>query len=147
VRRRELLLPPVVGAVGLVVLLIGTFLPWLRSGRNGRNSYQAGGTVRRLIGTTGLVDSLLALWPLVGLACAAVVALYLLSLRGLATVLAGLTALAAGAAAIGALATTATSYAQVAIVGPSVTLSGATFVALAVLLRALSAVAVPRSPQ
>ena len=74
-RRRDLLVPPVVGGVGLVVLLIGTFLPWLRSGRNGRNSYQAGGAVRRLIGTSGLVDSLLALWPLVGLACAAVVAL------------------------------------------------------------------------
>ena len=138
---------PSLGAVGLVVVVVGTFLPWLRSGRTTRNSYQTGGAVRRLIGTSGLVDDLLALWPVVGLACAGAVALFLLGLRTLATVLAGLSAMGAGAAAVGALAATANSYAQVALIGPVVTLIGATLVALAVLLRALAAVAVPRSPR
>jgi uncharacterized membrane protein len=138
---------PLVGALGLVVVLIGTFLPWLHSGAATRNSYQTGGAVRRLIGTTGFVDDLLRLWPLVAVACAAAAALYLVGLRPLGTLLAGLSAVAAGAASIGALATTATSYAQVSLVGPVVTLIGATLVALAVLLRAFAAVAVPRSPQ
>jgi uncharacterized membrane protein len=136
-----------VGAVGLVVLVLGTFLPWLQSGRTTRNSYETGGAIRRLIGTTGLVDYLFVLWPLVGIACAAAVALFLFGLRTLGALVAGLAALAAGAAGIGALAATANSYAQVVIIGPVVTLIGATLVALAVLLRALVAVAVPRSPQ
>lgn len=138
---------PLVGALGLIVVLIGTFLPWLHSGTATRNSYQTGGAVRRLIGTTGFVDDLLRLWPLVAVACAAAAALYLVGLQALGTLLAGLSAMAAGAASIGALATTATSYAQVSLVGPVVTLIGATLVALAVLLRAFAAVAVPRSPR
>ena len=136
---------PVLGAIGLVVIVVGSFLPWLRSGRTARNSYETGGAVRRLIGTEGLVDDLLRLWPVIGVACAAAVALFVLGLRTLSTVLAGLSAMAAGAAAIAALAATANSLATVALTGPVVTLIGATLVALAVLLRALAAVAVPRS--
>jgi hypothetical protein len=136
-----------VGLFGLVVIVVGTFLPWLQSGRTTRNSYQTGGAVRRLLGTSGLIDYLLGLWPTIGLACAAAVALFLFGLRTAGAVVAGLAALAAGAASVGALAATATSYAQVALLGPVVTLIGATLVALAVLLRALVAVGVPRSPQ
>lgn len=138
---------PAIGLAGLLVIVVGTFLPWLRSGRTTRNSYQTGGAVRRLIGTTGIVDDLLGLWPLVGLACAVAVALFLFGARTVGTVIAGLSAMGAGTASIGALATTATSYAKVSIIGPVVTLVGATLVALAVLLRALAAVAVPRSPR
>lgn len=137
----------VLGGSGLIVIVLGTFLPWLRSGRDHRDSYQAGGALRRLMGTTGLIDDLLALWPLVGLACAAAVALYLVGARTIAAALAAVSALCAGAAGVGALATTANSYAQVAVIGPAVTLTGVTLVTLAVLLRALSAVAAPRSPR
>ena len=146
-RRPEEVLPPLLGGTGLAGIVVGSFLPWLRSGRSGRNSYQAGGAVRRLVGTTGLVDDLLALWPLVALACAAAAALFLVGLRAVATALAAVSALAAGAAGVSALATTATSVAEVAVTGPAVTLSGATLAALAVLLRALSAATVPRSPR
>jgi hypothetical protein len=145
--RTEELRSAAVGAVGLGVLLLGTFLPWLQSGRTSRNSYETGGAIRRLIGTTGFLDGLFMLWPLVAVACAAAVALFLFGLRTLGALVAGLAALGAGAAAVGALAATANSYAQVAIIGPVVTLIGATLVALAVLLRALVAVAVPRSTQ
>lgn len=140
--RPEAVVPAVLGATGLFVVVVGTFLPWLRSGQATRNSYEAGGAVRRLLGTTGLVDNLLALWPLVGIACAASIALVLLGLRRLGTLTAGLAALAAGAAGVGALATTATSFAEVVVTGPLVTLIGATLVALGVVIRALSAVAV-----
>jgi hypothetical protein len=44
-RRAEAVIPPVLGAIGLVAIVIGTFLPWLRSGTQDRNSYQAGGAV------------------------------------------------------------------------------------------------------
>ena len=94
-----------------------------------------------------LVDDLLGLWPVIGFACAGAVALFLVGLRTLAAVVAGLSAMAAGAAAIAALAATANSFAKVALPGPVVTLIGATLVALAVLLRAFAAVAVPRSPR
>ena len=147
-RNPEDVLPPLLGGIGQVVIVVGTFLPWLRSGQGRRNSYQAGGAVRRLIGTTGLIDHLLALWPLVGLACAASIALYLTGLRTVSALLAGVSSLSAGAAAVGALATTATSYAEVSLIGPVATLVGATLVALAVLQRALAIVAaVPRSPR
>ena len=146
-RVRSRTVAPAIGLAGLLVIVVGTFLPWLRSGRTTRNSYQTGGAVRRLIGTTGIVDDLLGLWPLVGLACAVAVALFLFGARTVGTVIAGLSAMGAGTASIGALATTATSYAKVSIIGPVVTLVGATLVALAVLLRALAAVAVPRSPR
>ena len=136
--------PPALGALGLLALVTGTFLPWLRSGTHERNSYEAGGAVRRLFGTTGWFDHLLALWPLVAIACAGAVALYLFSLRTVAILLAVLAALAGGAAATAALATTGTSFAAVAIMGPVITLTGATLVALAALLAALAAAAVPR---
>ena len=142
--RPEESLPQVVGAVGLVATVVGTFLPWLRSGAHERNSYQAGGAVRRLVEPSGVVDHLLALWPFVGIACAASIALYLFRVRAPAVVLGCASALGAGAAAIAALATTATSFAEVEVIGPATTLTGATLVALAVLLRALSAAAAPR---
>jgi hypothetical protein len=137
--------PPLLGGVGLVAIVVGTFLPWLHSGAATRNSYQTGGAVRRLLATTGLIDDLLRWWPLVALACAAAIACYLLGWHTAGTVLAGLAAIAAAAAAIAALATTATSYAEVSLIGPVVTLIGATLVALAVLLRALVVVAATRS--
>lgn len=143
-RRPEAVIPPVLGAVGLVAVVVGTFLPWLRSGTQDRNSYEAGGAVRRLLGTTGVVDHLLGLWPLVSVACAIAIALFLLGLRTFGTIVAGVSALAGGAAGVGALATTGSTVAEVTLLGPLVTLLGATLVALAVLLRALSAVVLLR---
>ncbi len=101
--------------------------------------------MRRLLGAGGLLNDLLALWPVIGLACASAIALFLVGLRTLGTAVAGLSAIGAGAAAIAALAASANSFAKVAVPGPVVTLIGATLVALAVLLRAFAAVAVPRS--
>lgn len=131
---------------GLVMIVLGTFLPWLQSGRAYRNSYAAGGAIRRLLGTGGVVDHVLALWPLVGLGCAASVAAYLVGLRALAAALAGLAAATSGAAAIAALAASSeTEYVKVAIAGPLVTILGAILIAFAALTRAISATAA-RSP-
>jgi hypothetical protein len=134
------------GALGLLAVVIGTFLPWLHSGRASLNSYQAGGAVRRLIATSGVLDHLLALWPLLGSCCAVAVALFLVGLRTPAVMMAGGCALGAGSASVGALATGSSSYARAAATGPILTLIGATLVALAVLSYALAPAAVARSP-
>lgn len=64
--------------VGLAVTVVGTFLPWARSGSASRNVYAAGGLVERLVGVHGLSAALLDALPFLGLACAAVVALIVL---------------------------------------------------------------------
>ena len=66
---------------GIAVLVLGTFLPWLRSGRATRNSYEATGAVRRLVHPPGVLDDLFRIWPLLGAVCALAVAVYVLGLR------------------------------------------------------------------
>ena len=65
----------VLGAAGLVTMVLGTFLPWLRSGEVQRNSYASFGVLRRLIGFHGAAEMLLRGWPLLGAVCALVVVL------------------------------------------------------------------------
>lgn len=62
---------PVVGAVlslvGLLVVVAGTFLPWLTSGGIERNSYAVLGIVRRLrFIDGGPTATAISLWPLLG---------------------------------------------------------------------------------
>lgn len=64
-----------VGCLGLIVMLTGTFLPWLRSGTARRNSYAASGLLRRLLDVPGWRSVLLHAWPFLALICAAVLAL------------------------------------------------------------------------
>ena len=54
-----------VAAVGAVVALVGTFLPWLGSGAVGRSSYDLLDIVERLgFSPDGLVGLALTVWPL-----------------------------------------------------------------------------------
>jgi hypothetical protein len=116
-----------IAAGGLVVLVTGTFLPWLRSGTVLRDSFQAVGAVRELL-DVGVAGVLLAGWPAVVPACAVCVALYALRLRRTSGVVCGILALAVGTAA--GLASVqpgdAGSLVGVATTGPIVTLAGAT---------------------
>lgn len=120
------------GAVGIVLLVVGTFLPWLRSGRATRNSYEATGVVRRLIHPPGVLDDLFRVWPLLGVLCALAVASYLVGLRIVGLVLATVAAIAAGSAAIGALEAHTNAYASVTDTGPGVTIAGAAIVLISV---------------
>ncbi|MDQ2748452.1 MAG: hypothetical protein M3Y44_02805 [Actinomycetota bacterium] len=129
----------VLGATGLVVLVVGTFLPWLDSGRAHRNSYQAGGALQRLLGLRGAAQAAVSAWPLVGLACATVVAIFVVGLRRSAALLALLTALATGAVAVAALRVDGNRLVRPVQLGPTVTLVGATAVLLAVTLVLISA--------
>ena len=130
------------GATGLVVLVAGTFLPWLSSGHDRRNSYQTGGALQRLLGLQGILDSAVSAWPFVGLLCAGVIAIFAAGLRRCAALLALLTALAAGAVALTALRVDGNRFAGPVTLGPTVTLVGAIFVlAAATLVLASSRVA------
>lgn len=120
------------GALGLAVLVLGTFLPWLRSGRVTRNSYEATGAVRRLIHPPGVLDDLFRVWPLLGAVCALAVAAYLLRLRALGPVLGVVASLAGGAAALAALNATGNAYASVTNTGPVITIVGAAIVLISV---------------
>lgn len=124
-------LAPWLGGIGLLVLLAGTFLPWLRSGRAHRNSYRTGGLLRRLIDASGLVDAALAVWPFLGLACAAVVAVYALGARRASAALALVPGIGAGAVAVAVLGVDGSSFAAPVRTGPVVTAIGALAVIIA----------------
>jgi hypothetical protein len=71
-----------------VVAVIGTFLPWLRSGDVRRNSYTSFGLLQRLIGFHGVGEVLIRGWPLFGALSAAVVLVAVAGLHRTAGVLA-----------------------------------------------------------
>jgi hypothetical protein len=122
--QRRLAAAGLAGFAGLAVIVVGTFLPWLRSGRATHNSYQADGTVQRLLDIRGPLRTALAVWPFVGLACAAVAALFALGLRASAAVLGLVLGAGAGAVAIGVLNVRGNTFARPAHPGPIVTLTG-----------------------
>jgi hypothetical protein len=130
-------LVPALGVAGLVTIVVGTFLPWLRSGRVLRNSYETDGAIRRLLVTDGIAHGALAIWPAVSLACAAIIALYTLGARGVGLALAVVTALVAAAVGIGALTAPRLGSLAVETSGPAVTLAGSILVLLAATLRFL----------
>lgn len=116
------------GGLGIVVLVIGTFLPWLRSGRATRNSYEATGAVRRLVHPPGILDDLFRVWPLLGALCALAVAVHALGLRRVGAGIGMLASVAGGAAAVAALNAAHNAYASVIETGPAITLAGAAIV-------------------
>jgi hypothetical protein len=111
--------------VGLALVVVGTFLPWLRSGRATRNSYATDGAVRRLLEVSGAADAALRAWPFVSLLCAAAVALIVLGYPRLGIAVAALAAVSAGVVAGWALASSSRGLIQPATAGPAVTLAGA----------------------
>jgi hypothetical protein len=119
--------------LGLLLIVVGTFLPWLHSGRATRNSYATDGAVRRLLDVNGGLDAALRAWPFVSLLCAIAVALLLLGQRVLGVVLALLAALIAGTVAGWVLASSARGLVRPAAAGPAVTIAGAAITFLAVL--------------
>lgn len=123
----------VVAVGGLVVLVVGTFLPWLRSGTVLRDSFQAVGALRDLVGV-GLAGAVLAAWPAVVPACAVCAALYALRLRRTSGVVCCVLTLMVGTAAgiasvqpgdTGALVGVATTGPVVTLVGATLALAGA----------------------
>jgi len=131
-----------VGAAALIVTVVGTFLPWLRSGEVRRNSYTSFGLLRRLIGFPGPAELLLLAWPLLGAVCAVVVLVAIAGRPRFAAALALLVAAWAATVAGGALAHDPVGIVRVDALGPIVTLSGSAMAAVAAIL-ALTSQAAP----
>ena len=123
----------VFAAAGLVLALVGSFLPWVVSGQVRRSSYAVTGMVDRLgIAGDGVVGSLVAGWPLIGLLCAAPVVAALLRrwvVAGVLCVLLG-TAMAAVSVALLTVSGGGAIGVQVDAIGPSVTSAGGMLLAV-----------------
>jgi hypothetical protein len=137
---RSVLSAQAVGAAGLAVAVIGTFLPWLRSGDVRRNSYASFGVLRRLIGFHGVADVMIRGWPLLGAVSAAVVLVAVAGLHRTAGVLALATAAWALVVSSAALAHDPAAGIRVDPLGPAVTLTGATAAAAAAILTLITQV-------
>ena len=73
---QRILIGRVVATIGAVVALVGTFQPWVRSGRRHRTSYEIFSLVDRLgISRSSVVGWGLRLWPIVPLLLALAVTL------------------------------------------------------------------------
>lgn len=117
-----------VGGLGLLALVVGTFLPWLRSGSVLRNSYQTVGIARRLTSLgDGVQGVLTAAWPAMGIAAALGAALYVVGARRTSAVVVVLLSAIAGTIATLAMVLLPASESPVRVipVGPVVTLGGA----------------------
>lgn len=132
-----------VATAGLVVLVTGTFLPWLRSGSVLRDSYQSIGALRDVLGdSNSLVNAVLAAWLVVIPCCAVCVAVYALGLRRVAAVLLCVVSVVVGTAATLVAVQGGDTGSLVGAVetGPVVTLTGATLA----LIGAITVVTCPR---
>ncbi|MGI8880137.1 MAG: hypothetical protein ACR2KJ_06420 [Jatrophihabitans sp.] len=65
----------IVAGLALATSVLGTFLPWLKSGDANRNSYATVGVLERLLDIHGVVRLAIDLWPFLSLYCAASIAL------------------------------------------------------------------------
>lgn len=119
---------PVLGAAGAVVLVAGTFLPWLGSGAALRNSYQAMAVARRITPLgDGPVGVALSGWPAIGGIMAAGVALWVVGLRRAAAVVVASLAVVVGtvATALVVLLPVGEFTVRAVVLGPAVTVTGA----------------------
>jgi hypothetical protein len=115
------------GAVGLITGVVGTFLPWLRSGNVNRDSYEVL-SLRGFAGSsTGAADVVTGIW--VGITPLAVlaVALWVVRFRRFAACISIIFAIITGTVAALAVVQGGDEKSLIAInvVGPAVTLSGA----------------------
>jgi len=124
----------IVSAVGLVVAVAGTFLPWFRSGRVSRDSYEIVGLGLRFdIADDTFLRGLLASWSAVPVVCTVCCVLFALRVYRVAAVLAGCSAGAIGTVAVFFLVQGSTTDTSLAVVptGPATSVAGAALALLA----------------
>ena len=118
-----------IGGAGLVLVIAGSFLPWVVSGTVRRSSYAIVGVLGRLgIGDNGPIGILVGAWPLIGVLCMTPVVAAGLRWWRTSGVLAVLLAVAAGLLSFGVIVVTAGRSAGgigVDPVGPAVMAAGA----------------------
>lgn len=137
VKRSPRTLLPLAGAgcagLGVVLIVIGTFLPWFRSGSTFRDSYQAIGLIRfyQLLDDSPL-NALLTVWVGLTPAITVCVVAYALGLRRTAACAAGVLAVLTGTVATVAVVQVGDGGALLGVAGtgPAVTLTGSALVLL-----------------
>ncbi len=118
----------ILGGLGVLVLVTGTFLPWLASGSALRNSYQAMAVARRLTALgDGVAGTALLAWPAFGALTAGALVLYVVGLRRVAAIAISLLAVVAGtvATALVVLLPMGDFTVRAVALGPVVTVTGA----------------------
>ena len=98
---QRLLIGRIAATVGAIVVAVGTFLPWLRSGTRERSSYEIFSLVERLgYSRSDLVGGGLRLWPIVPLLLAASVVLLWYPRKWLTGLVTAFSVIYAGAVAL-----------------------------------------------
>ncbi|APU14357.1 hypothetical protein UA75_11570 [Actinoalloteichus sp. GBA129-24] len=117
---------PIITATGVTIAVIGTFLPWLRSGSVYRDSHQTVGVLRRLLEPPPILDTILGAWPLLIPLAAICVLLHLIRLRVTASVIALIFSVLMGTATTVAFVQGFDNTALIGIsgIGPITTLAG-----------------------
>jgi hypothetical protein len=121
------------GAVGLVFVVVGTFLSWSRSGMTYRNSYASLGVLRELGFIGGLVNVWVAMIPVAAIAIAVYALGFRRSAATVATILSIIMGTISGVAAVqggdeGSLIGIASSGPTTTLVGSVLALLGAVVV-------------------
>ena len=111
-------------ALGAVVMVGGTFAPWLKSGEVERNCYRTAGLLQRLLGIDGTAGTALDALPLLAVLCAALGAAFLVGARVVALLGLSMLGLACAALAVAALGAPGGAGVRVAPIGPIITLLG-----------------------
>ena len=120
--------------VGLAAIVVGTFLPWLRSGTVDRNSYRAGDLLRRIEQLPAALGFLLNVWPFLSLACAAAAALVLLRIDWAGLTVAAVCAVVAGTTSGVVLVRGSSGLVRAISTGPLLSLIGSVLVFATVLV-------------
>lgn len=94
---RSALVSVVIAMVGLVAVVVGSFLPWVRSGVSERSSFEAAGVIDRFgPRDVPLLDVALTAWIAVPLVCVIAIGLYAVGLLRTAAAFASIVGLLAG---------------------------------------------------
>ncbi|MEY2582010.1 MAG: hypothetical protein QOE09_1859 [Ilumatobacteraceae bacterium] len=121
---QRILIGRVVATIGAMVALLGTFLPWVRSGQRRRSSYEIFSLVDRLgISRSSVVGWGLRMWPVVPLLLALSVTLLWFARRSLAAAIVAVTVVYAGVVAAAVRSARSTSLVTVEN-GPMINLLG-----------------------
>jgi hypothetical protein len=124
----------VLATVGAMVAVVGTFMPWLRSGTRDRNSYEIFSLVDRLgISQSSLVGWGVRLWPIVPFLLVLTVSLLWIAPRAPAVAVAAITVVFAGGVSIAVYRAPARSLVAIEN-GPVVTFCGLALLTAGVVL-------------
>ena len=120
--------------IGSVVMVAGTFAPWLQSGQVTRNSYRTAGLLQSLLQIDGVAGAALNAMPLLALVCAVALIGFVAGLARLAAGALFVLALAMSTVAIGALSAPAQAGVEAQAQGPVITLAGSVVTIVAAVL-------------